>query len=239
MTDLCDADQRAVRCDVAFAAGKVIEYLVCHADDLALDDFRPLPRGVLWILQAAFPLVNRPTGKIVFGELRENGTKIHLTIPKRPVARRPLQPRLVSRVHPLPATRIELRVFHMKALDSLVVDVDELQVVQTLLDEVAGVIVDVAARVIVDFLQEPLEGHAIKEIRRGVDFEAEVHAFAVGVVQDRSPDPRKLVEPFLDKAVGDLREGVPERPQKRAGKCTKLGQSKVCLLYTSPSPRDS
>jgi hypothetical protein len=70
------------------------------------------------------------------------------------------------------AGRAELGVFHVKTLDALMVDVDERDIVQALLDQVARVIIDVASRMIADGCQKQLERFAIKNVLAGVQLKA-------------------------------------------------------------------
>ena len=62
----------------------------------------------------------------------------------------------------------------MEGLDALVVDVDEVEVVELLQHEVRRVVVDAAARVIADALEEHLEGRAVEDVLAGVDLVADI-----------------------------------------------------------------
>ena len=73
----------------------------------------------------------------------------------------------------------------MKHPDALVIDVDEVQVVELLQHEVAGIVQDIAARVVVHALQEHLEGDAVVQILTRMDLVAEVDARLVEGIQDR------------------------------------------------------
>ena len=80
------------------------------------------------------------------------------------------------------------------------IDVDEGEIVELLQHEVAGVVEDVRARVIVDRVEEALEGHAVVQVLARMDFVGEIDARLVERVEDRPPALRQFVERFLDQA---------------------------------------
>ena len=141
------------------------------------------------MLEAILPLVDRPSVEIVLGELREDLVEVDLPVAERTIAGRALQPRLIAGIEALFAGRAELGVFHVKALDAFMVEVDELDVVQSLLDEVARVIVDVAARMIADRGEELLERLAVENVLAGMQLKPDVDAGFVEGVEDRRPAP--------------------------------------------------
>src|ERR1700712_3453005 len=112
------------------------------------------------MLQAALPLVDRPAGEIVSRKLGEDRLEINLPVAERAVAPRPLQPALVAAIDALFRRRVELGVLDVEHLDAVAVGVDETEIVKALFDEVAGVVVDVAAPVAADGVEEHVEGVA-------------------------------------------------------------------------------
>ena len=139
-------------------------------------NFAPLRAATSGCSQAALPFVDGPAGEIVGGEAREDTLEIDLAVAERAVARGALQPALVAAVDALFRRRIELGVLHMEHLDAFVIDVDEAEIIHPLLDEMAGVVIDVAARVIADSVEEHLERVAVEHILGRMDLEAEVDA---------------------------------------------------------------
>ena len=146
------------------------------------------------MFETILPLVDRPSVEIVFGELREDLVEVDLPVAERSVTSRALEPWLVPGIEALFAGRAKLGVFDVKALDTLVVDVDERDIVQPLLDEVARVIVDVASRMIADGGQESLECLAVKNVLARVQLKPNVNASFVEGVEDGRPASTELVE---------------------------------------------
>ena len=98
------------------------------------------------------------------------------------------------------------------------IDVDELQVVELLQQKVAGIVKNVAARVVVHALQEHFVGDAVVQVLARVDLVADVDTGLVEGIQDRCPAARQFVEGGLHQAGRPLRPGVDERPGQAAGK---------------------
>src|SRR5690606_38975619 len=67
------------------------------------------------------------------------------------------------------------------------VDVDELEIVEALQHEVRRVVVDAAARVVADPLEQHLEGHAVEQVLARMQLEADVDALLVAGVENRPP----------------------------------------------------
>ena len=179
------------------------------------DEGRALGGRDFRMFQAILPLVHRPSVEIIFGQLREDLVEIDLPVAKRPIARRALQPRLIAGKEALLACWTELGVLHVKSLDALVVEVDERDVVEPLLDEVAGVIVDVAAAMIADRGKELFERLPVENVLAGMQLKSNVDALFVEGVEDRLPAPRKLVERRLDEMAGALRPRIDIGPRER------------------------
>ena len=184
---------------------------------MAGDERRALGRRDLGMFEAILPFVDRPSVEIIFGELREDLGEVHLPIAQRAVTGRALQPWLVPGIEALLAGRAKLGVFDVKALDALVVDVDERDIVQSLLDEVARVIVDVASRMVADSGQELLECLAVKNVLARVELKPNVNASFVEGVEDGRPASTLLVEGGFDEMARTLRPGIAIGPGERTG----------------------
>ena len=128
------------------------------------------------MLQAAFPFQHRPGRIVVLRELRENAGEIDLSVAERAEAAGALDPGRIAGIDALPAGRIELGVLHVKGLDALVIDVDEGEIVELLQHEMRGIVVDRAALVAFQRVEEPLEGRAVEHVLAGMDFIADVDA---------------------------------------------------------------
>ena len=179
------------------------------------DERGALGRRDLWMFEAILPLVDRPSVEIIFGELREDPVEVDLPIAQRAVPSRALQPWLVPGIEALLAGRAKLGVFHVKALDALMVDVDERDIVQSLLDEVARVIVDVTSRMVADGCQELLEVSPSKTSWQGcssnpMSTPASSKASRMGV--QRRPCSSKAE---FDEVARTLRPGIAIGPRER------------------------
>ena len=197
--------------------GKIVERSVRHADDVGCDEGRALGSRDLGMFEAILPLVDRPSVEIVFRELREDLVEVDLPVAERAVAGGTFQPRLVPGIEALFAGRAKLGVFHVKALDTLMVDVDERDIVQSLFDEVARVIVDVASGMIADRGQELLERFPVENVLAGVQLKPNVDAGFVECVEDGRPTPTELVEGGFNEMARTLRPRIAIRPGKRTG----------------------
>ena len=125
------------------------------------------------------PTQHRPAVKIILGELAENRFEIDLPIAQRTKTPRPLLPVLIAAVDPAAPVAAEFGIFDVKRFDSRMIDIDIRQVVHLLKMKVAGVIEHIAARMVIDPLQETLEGHAVMQVFAGMDFVADIHALFV------------------------------------------------------------
>ena len=119
----------------------------------------------------------------------------------------------------------------MKHPDAVVVDVDVVQVVELLQHEVARVVEDVAAFVVVHTLQEHLEGDPVVQVLTRMDLVTDVDPGFVVSIQDRAPAPCQLVERGLYQPRRALRPRIDERPRKSARERGVRRQPKVarCL----------
>ncbi len=105
----------------------------------------------------------------------------------------------------------------MEALDALVVDVDVIEIVEALQHEVARIIEDVGARMVVHPLEEHLEGDAVVQILAGMDLVGSIDALLIEMVEDRTPATRQLVEGLFHQPRRTLRPGIDIGPGQRAG----------------------
>ena len=201
-------------------------------------NLRSFARRDFRVLQAALPFIDRPAGEIISRELREDRLEIDLPVAERAVAAGALEPSLVAAVDALLGGRIELGVLDVKHLDAFVIDVDEAEIVHALFDEVAGVVVDVAALVAADRLQEHVERVAVENVLGGMNLEAEIDAVFVENVENRLPPARLFGETFLDQAGGPLRIGIEIGPGERAGEGHVLGQPEPARRLARPCAPD-
>ena len=82
----------------------------------------------------------------------------------------------------------------MEHPDAIAVDVDKVEVIHLLEHEVAGIVEDVASRVIVETFRKHFESDTVVQILSRMDFETKVDSLLVKGIQNRSPPPRQLVE---------------------------------------------
>src|SRR5262249_46476542 len=150
-----------------------------------------------------------------FGELREDLVEVDLPVAEGAVAGGALQPRLISGIEALFAGRAELGIFHVKAFDAVMVQIDERNVVQSLFDEVAGVIVDRAARMIADRGKELLERFAVENVLAGMELKPNIDARFVKCVEDGRPALGELVESGFNEMARALRPRVAKGPGQR------------------------
>ena len=79
------------------------------------------------------------------------------------------------------------------------------------------VVVDAAALVAVELVEEALERRAVEQVLARMELEADVDALLVVRVEDRPPALGEFVERGVDQAFGPRRPGIEERPGERAG----------------------
>src|SRR5262249_44219987 len=139
------------------------------------------------ILQAALPFEHRPGVVADGGELGEDADEVHLAVAERAEAPGAIDPGLEARIDALPSGRIELRILDVERLDARRINVDEGEIVELLQQEVRGIIVDVAARMIADLLEEHLEGRAIEDVLARMDLVAEIDPGILVGIEDRRP----------------------------------------------------
>ena len=192
--------------------------LLGHPDDVRGDELGPLARAVLGVLEAALPLEHRPAAVVVGGELAEDAGEVDLAVARASGSgRRGSTQSSKPRIDALLAGRVELGVLDVERLDPLVVEIDELEIVERLQHEVRRVVVDAAARVVVDLGQEALEGGAVEQVLARMDLVADVDALLVESVEDRPPAPRQLGEGGVDQALRPRRPRIEVGIGQRAG----------------------
>ena len=194
---------------------------------MVADEHSTLARTVLGMLEAALPFNHRPALEVVCGEVGEDAAEIDLSVAQRAKPPGPVDPGLVSAVNALAAARIELRVLDVEHLDAVGVDVDEGEIVELLQHEVARIVEDVAARMVVDALQQHLECDAVMQILARMDLVAEIDPGLVEGVEDRPPAARKLVERGLHQTRRALRPGIDEGPGQGAGEGRVIRQAEI------------
>src|SRR5271166_725236 len=208
-------------------AGEIVERLLGDADDVLRDELGALAPPVFRVLETALPFQHRPGGIAVLRHLGENAGKIDLPVAERTEAPRPFDPRRIARVDALPPGRIELGVLDVERLDPLVVDVDELEVVELLQHEVRRIVVDRAALVALDRVEEALERCSVEQVLAGVQLVADVDARIVERVEDRLPPLGELFEGGLDQSRRALRPGIEIGPGERPGEGRMRAQAQA------------
>ena len=96
------------------------------------------------------------------------------------------------------------------------VEIDEAEVIHVLQQEVAGIVIQIAARVVVREFQKAFERDAVMEILGRMQFETEVDAGLVERIEHRPPAPHQLAKAFVDQAGRRRRIRIEIRPQQRA-----------------------
>src|SRR5208282_456162 len=213
----------------AIGAGRreIVKDAIGHFDDVIGNELSALARGDFGVLQAAFPFVHRPSREIVSRELGKDRPEIDLPVAERPVAPRTLEPALIAAIDALLRRWVELGVLDVEHLDAIVIGVDEAEIVHALLDEVARVVIDVAALVAADRVEKHVERIAVEDVLARVNFEAKVDAMLLVDVEDRLPAAALLGETFLDQSSRPLRIGIEIGPGERTREAHMLGQSEA------------
>lgn len=184
---------------------------------MALDEGSAFGGALFGGLDAAFPFENSPARKIVLSKLGKNGGEIDLAIAGGAEATGAAEPGLIAAVDALAAGGIKFGVFDVKHLDAGVVEINELEVIELLEDEVAGVEQNVGARMIANAIEEHFESSAVVKIFAGMNFEAEVHAGLIKGIEDGEPAAGEFIEGGFDEAGGTLGPGIDVGPGKCAG----------------------
>src|SRR5262245_49099195 len=131
-------------------AERRVERSLGYADDVGVDELRPFPRAIVGILQTAFPFQHGPAVIAVAGQAVEDAAKVDLAIADAAKASRPLDPILIAAIDTACRTWRELGVLDVKGPDPRVVAIDKAEIIHLLEQEMAGVIVDHRARMMID-----------------------------------------------------------------------------------------
>src|ERR1700709_2070431 len=115
----------------------------------------------------------------------------------------------------------------MEGFDSLVIDINEADIVQILQTKMRRVVGDAATLMAAEEIQEPLEGRAVEEILARMQLETDVHAVLLVEIQDRTPPTRQLLESLLDQPGGTRRPRVDIRPGETARESDMRLQSQI------------
>src|SRR6516165_655742 len=200
---------------VGTGGDEILERLLGYTNEVAPDELGSLARAVLGMLEAAFPFEHRPAVVAILSHLREDGTKIHLSVTERAEPAGAGHPGLKTRIDALPTGRIKLGIFHMEGLDPLVINVNERQVIEVLQYEVRRVIVDASTLVVPHGGEEHLKSGAVKHVFAGMDLVADIAIDVLIGVEDRLPTPRELRKGPFDEAGHARRPRISERPGQR------------------------
>ena len=146
----------------------------------------------------------------------ENPAEIDLAIAQRAEPARPLGPGRIGTIDPGAAIGPELGVLDVERLDPLVIDVDEFQIVELLQHEVAGIIENIGARMVVHRIEEAFESHPVVQVLAGVQLITGVDAVLVELIEDRLPAAAQLGKGFLDDPGRALRPRIDHVPHQRA-----------------------
>src|SRR3569833_2492445 len=164
-----ESENFAIGRKVSARRSKIVERLLGHIDDVRRDKRRALRGALLRRLDGALPLEHGPAVESILAQLREDRREIDLPIAQRAKAASAVHPALEAAIDALPAGRIELRVLDVEHPDSVVVNVDVVEIVELLQDEVARVVEQVRARVVLHPLEEHFVGDAVVEVLRRKD----------------------------------------------------------------------
>ena len=171
-----------------------VEGVIGDADDVVGDEAGALASPVLGVLQRAFPFEHCPTRKTVLRELREDRLEVDLPVAERAEAPGALDPRREARINALPPARPELGVLDVEGADALVVDVGEGETIELLQQEMRGIVVDPAALMAAEPVEEKLKSRAVEDILAGMDLEADIDAMLLLDIEDR-PTARLRIRP--------------------------------------------
>lgn len=110
----------------------------------------------------------------------------------------------------------EPHILHVNVVDAVGELVNKLHVIDPLVGEVGGIVVQAEAWVVVEGGEGALGGCDIKRDFRGVNFEAEINIFFFKRIHDGEETLGEVVESFLQVFLGGGREGVEGVPDGRA-----------------------
>ena len=129
---------------------------------MLFDEFSAFSRTFFLILQATFPFHYGPTFVIVLRQFAKNGFKIDLTITRRTITPRTIEPTLITSKSALFSGGIEFSIFYMKRFNTFMLKIDILQVIQLLQYKMRRIVQQTSPLVIIDGFQKHLVSFAIK-----------------------------------------------------------------------------
>ena len=170
----CQTQHAAVCGLVCAGAREIVEGGAGGLNDVAGDEGRAFGGALFGAFDAALPFEDGPAWKTVLCQLGEDCFEVDLAVAEGAESSGAIDPGLEAAINALATCGAELGVLDVKHLYAVVVEVNVLEIVELLDYEVTGIVEEVAARMIVETLEEHLEGDAVVEIFARVDFEAEV-----------------------------------------------------------------
>ena len=183
------------------------------------------------MLDAALPLHDRPSRKVVLRHLAEHLFEIDLPIAQRPEPPRPINPVLITAIDARAPTWPELRILHVKRANALVIKIEKGQIIHLLDHHVARVVENACARMIAHRGEEPLEGCAVVQIFAGMQLKARIHSGLIECIQNRQPARCEFLEGFVNKTRRPLWPRIKERPRQcaRERRMRLQAQPTTCL----------
>jgi len=152
-------------------------------------------------------------------ETAEDRAKVDLAIAQAAEPARAIDPALIAAVDPAARRGAELGVLDMHHPHAIMVNIEKADIIHLLQVQMAGVIEDRRARVMIDRREEPLERDAVVEVLAGVKFIAQVDAVISAGIEDRPPAAGQFGKALLDQPGGALRPRIDRVPQQRTREC--------------------
>src|SRR5260370_10025897 len=154
----------------------------------------PLGSPLLAAIDATLPLQYRPPGKIILRQLGEYRPKTPLPLAGRTKPPRSIYPRLIAPVNALPPARTKLRILYMKHLDPFVIQIDELQIIELLQHEMAGIKKYIASRMLAHALQKHFKRHSVMQIFARMNLKTQIHSRLIECIQNGTPPRRQFLK---------------------------------------------
>ena len=120
-------------------------------------------------------------------------------------------------------------VLHVHMEDTVREGADKLHVVDALVTQVRGVVVEAEALVATDRLDRGFRRGDVEGNFRGVDLEGKVHVQFVVGIEDRFPAGGKIFKALVPVGLVGRREGIDRMPYARAGKAVYGGREGIEL----------
>jgi len=208
----------AIKFFILTGASEIVESFFGDADDMFSDKGGAFAGSVLGVFETTLPFEHSPAFEVILGELTENGFEIDLPVAQGAEASGAVHPALVAAIYALPAGGIKFGVLDMEHADAFVVDIDIFQVVETLQDEMGGVVQEAGPGMVIGVLQEGLIGDTVVQVFSRVDLIAEVDAMPVEFVEDGKPACRQLFKACFHQTRGPLGPGIESWPEQGSAK---------------------